>query len=270
MTTNLKAAPKIIINDTETEYRSILEYAMNNGFNLPTIFVQKQQNNLIKYLKAHNIWDNRSLLYVFAGDGDENFACINWISPGDFQATRVGGLTYTLNAGFYGNGTNAYINTNHRPILDGSSLYTLNNAHCHYFSLTPNTQTYLGVESTATSNALFPQNNTGSVSYRFNSNTQVTYSFPNLTQGDFSQFAFNRPNSGSVEVNINDLYNTSQLLATTNLFSGSLYLLARNRNGTTIGYSSGNISMLSLGRYLNSDNTSISYQIFSEYFNSLR
>jgi len=96
----------------ETEYQDILDYATLQGYSLPTYSTQLLQNQLVKDLKDNGNWTDMDIMYVPAGDGDEDFASINWIDPdGSFNLTIGGGMTYSGNTGFVGNDTNGYLNT---------------------------------------------------------------------------------------------------------------------------------------------------------------
>ena len=103
------ATPPVVF---ETEYQDILDYATLQGYSLPTYSTQLLQNQLVADLKTNGNWTDMDIMYVPAGDGDEDFASINWIDPdGSFNLTIGGGMTYSGNTGFVGNDTNGYLNT---------------------------------------------------------------------------------------------------------------------------------------------------------------
>lgn len=111
----------------QTEYQAILDYATSQGYTLPSLEQQALQNQLVKNLKQAGIWSELDVLYVFATDGDEDFACINWISPGDFTCTRHDNPVFTSNEGFKGDGVGAYLDTGWAPDTHGVK-YTQANA----------------------------------------------------------------------------------------------------------------------------------------------
>ena len=91
------ATPPVVF---ETEYQDILDYATLQGYSLPTYSTQLLQNQLVKDLKDNGNWTDMDIMYVPAGDGDEDFASINWIDPdGSFNLTIGGGMTYSGNTG---------------------------------------------------------------------------------------------------------------------------------------------------------------------------
>lgn len=110
-----------------SEYQAILDVAQLNGYTEPSSGQQILQNTLIEELKAAGIWQNLNVLYVFATDGDRDFAKINWKVPTANQATEVNTLTFTTDSGFFGNGSNSYLNTHWQP-NSGGSLFTQNDA----------------------------------------------------------------------------------------------------------------------------------------------
>jgi len=78
-------------------------------------------NTLVTSLKSAGIWDKLDVFYVFATNGDEEFARYNWKDPSTFKCTETGAgaLTFTGNEGFTADGTN-YLNTNFTPSTDAT------------------------------------------------------------------------------------------------------------------------------------------------------
>jgi hypothetical protein len=114
----------------DADYQAVLTYATSKGWALPNAAVQTAGNDLVVALKAAGIWAKRDVLFVFATNGDANFACIDWKNPSDTtNATRVNdfALTFTANQGFTGNGTSSFIDTNYNPSTFGGQ-FTLTNA----------------------------------------------------------------------------------------------------------------------------------------------
>lgn len=92
----------------ESEYQSILTFAQNQGFTLPSDSCKFLQNNYIKRLKEVGIWQLLDILYVFANDTpDLNFGRINWKNPGLFTLTQVGNPVNINKVGFHCNGDGA-------------------------------------------------------------------------------------------------------------------------------------------------------------------
>lgn len=114
-------------------YIAILNQATSQGYTKPSQRVQILQNDLIDRLVKYGIWDKLDILYVFAQDGGEDFATINWINPsGANSATLVNSPTFTSNQGFTGNLTSNWIDTNFNPATQGVQ-YKQNDASRYFF-----------------------------------------------------------------------------------------------------------------------------------------
>ena len=115
------------------EYDAVLEYAILQGYTLPSVDQQALQNKLVSDLKQAGIWDKLDIFYVFATDGDQNFARLNWKNPSLYRTTNVtSDPIFRTNIGFTGPNR---LNTNF-PSTSGVN-YTLNDASRHvwvYFS----------------------------------------------------------------------------------------------------------------------------------------
>ena len=96
----------------DADYQAVLDYATTQTYTLPSASQQALQNQLVIDLKDAGIWSKLDLLYVFATDGDSDFASINWKDPNNFEIDEFNSPTHTTNKGFEGNGTSAYLNTN--------------------------------------------------------------------------------------------------------------------------------------------------------------
>lgn len=95
----------------DPNYRAIINYATAQEYTLPSEPQQELQEQFIKDLKAAGIWSKLDILYVFATDGDEDFACINWKSPGNFTCVRTNTPAFIEDVGFVGDGDDAYLDT---------------------------------------------------------------------------------------------------------------------------------------------------------------
>lgn len=101
----------------DPDYQAVLTYATTQGYTLPSLAQRALQSQLIQTLKTGSVWNNLDLFYLFATNGDSNFATLNWKNPSLYKATAVNSPTFTSNIGFTGNGVNAYLNTNWNPTL---------------------------------------------------------------------------------------------------------------------------------------------------------
>lgn len=109
-----KAAYEWFISSSSSfdqSYVAIINYADSQGYQLPSAEQQIKQNQLVVDLKAAGIWDLLDVFYVFATNGDSDFATLNWKNPALFQCTKVNSPTFTVNQGFTGNGTSSFLNT---------------------------------------------------------------------------------------------------------------------------------------------------------------
>jgi hypothetical protein len=91
----------------------------------PTLAISKLQNKLLVDLKTAGVWAKLDSLFVFAGDGDFDFASVDWklLQQGTNNST-----TYSTNQGITANSiVSAYFDTNFNPSVAGTN-YTQNNA----------------------------------------------------------------------------------------------------------------------------------------------
>ena len=108
------------------EYTAILAEGTAQGYTLPSASQQGKQNILLNKLISSGVWAKLDLILVFANDGSKEFGCINWKNPSGTKATLINSPTFTMNAGFTGNGTSSYILTGYNP--DGTLNYKQNDA----------------------------------------------------------------------------------------------------------------------------------------------
>jgi hypothetical protein len=100
----------------DSDYLNILSYARSQGFTLPSTQTQAAQNALIIELKQTGIWNKLDVLYVFASDGDANFATLNWKNTSLYKVTGYNSLV--PNTGIYILSSN-FVNTNFNPASQG-------------------------------------------------------------------------------------------------------------------------------------------------------
>lgn len=124
----------------DVAYAAVLARGSALGYTLPTPAQQIKQNAYVLALKAAGIWALLDVLYVFATNGDSNFATLNWKAPTLFKCAKVNSPTFTANQGFTGNGTTSYLSTGWVPSVNGVN-YVLNDAS---FGLWINTEQAAG------------------------------------------------------------------------------------------------------------------------------
>ena len=96
----------------DADYQAILDRSAALGYTAPSAAQQTLQNTLVTDLKTAGVWDKLDVFYVFATDGDSDYATLNWKAPSSFRATKVSSPTFTPNQGFNGDGASSYLNTN--------------------------------------------------------------------------------------------------------------------------------------------------------------
>ena len=167
------------------------------------------QNQLLVDLKDAGIWSKLDVFYVFATDGDSDFASINWKDPNNFEIFKVSSPTFTTNKGFEGNGTSAYLDTNWN-LANDSVNYQQNNAGVFVGVTeqpnTPATQNRLtGTTSSNYNSAIRVDSNFASGFNRswINSTTNLSEAFD--TKVDDTIYFANRTGSSAINTRNTDL-----------------------------------------------------------------
>jgi hypothetical protein len=125
----------------DADYQAILDRSTALGYTAPSPAQQTLQNTLVTDLKTAGVWDKLDLFYVFATDGDGDYATLNWKTPASFQATKVNSPTFTTNGGFAGDGTSSYLGTNYTPNTDAVNVTSTSMSAGGYEKIFP-TSTY--------------------------------------------------------------------------------------------------------------------------------
>ena len=112
----------IVQFEIDADYQAVLDYATTQGYTLPSASQQLLQNQLVVDLKSAGVWTTFDLLYLFASDGNSDFATINFKNANNFQLIQVNSPTFTTNVGFTGDGLTAKLST-----ANGGNEYNLLN-----------------------------------------------------------------------------------------------------------------------------------------------
>jgi hypothetical protein len=113
----------------DPDYQAVLNFATSQGYTLPSAPVQDAQNTLMVALKSAGIFTKVDRLYIFASDGNADFAGINWVNPAtSTNALRVNSPTFQTNQGFKGDGVSAYLNIQLNDLATASK-YVANSGH---------------------------------------------------------------------------------------------------------------------------------------------
>ena len=133
----------------DADYQAVLDRASSLGYTAPSASQQTLQNTLVTDLKTAGVWDKLDLFYVFATDGDSNFATLNWKTPASFQTTKVNSPTFHLNQGFQGDGSSSYLDTNFNPNTHStaSSQYSMGAGGYNIEKATSPYDNIIGVDS---------------------------------------------------------------------------------------------------------------------------
>lgn len=119
----------------DTDYQAVLDYAndASRNFALPSFAQQQAQSKLIADLKTAGVWAKLDALYVFATNGDSDYATLNWKAPSANQADKTSSPTFTTNIGFNGNGTSSFLELAIDPSV-GLTNYVKNSASFGVYS----------------------------------------------------------------------------------------------------------------------------------------
>jgi hypothetical protein len=109
-----------------SQYITLLNYANTQGYTLPSVELQREQNNIIQGFLDAGLWDDMDTFYVFINNDPtlEQFSRLNWITPSAYTITTSGTTNYGI-SGYTFNGTNQYLNTNYIPSVNAVN-YSLN------------------------------------------------------------------------------------------------------------------------------------------------
>ena len=129
----------------DADYQAVLDYATTQGYTLPSAGQQTLQNQLVLDLKTAGVWSGLDLFYVFATDGDREYAAINWKDPNNFECDEYNSPTFTTNLGFKGDGASAYVDTN----------FNLNTDNVNYDPLNEDGSDFVYVDETGGTGGIF-------------------------------------------------------------------------------------------------------------------
>ena len=254
----------------DPDYKAVLDYANARGYALPSSYQLTLQNRLVLDLKDAGVWSKLDLFYVFATDGDSDFASINWKDPNNFECTEVNSPTFTTNEGFASNGTSSYLNTNFNLSTDGTN-YSQNDAGSIF-----------GISKFIAKSSARPYGSSGINNYlsarfdinRFWINATTTYfNLSSFSAGDNNQILFtNRPNSLDVNGRITNLETSttntaSRAITSTPLLNENMYIL---RSANTVWDNGNTSSLFALGSNLSTaEMEDVETAYYTNYFTNL-
>ncbi len=207
-------------------------------------------NVLIKHLRQDSIWSTLTCLQVYA-QAVEQAAKLNWVIPGTFTAASVNSPTFTPYAGYAGNGTSSYINTEITPssINIGSfksmahGIYQQDNTTCNCVNagtITSTDYTEFAIRYNG-SNDVYPPTN----------NHNINSAFSGITNAS-GFFIGNRTDSLTNSLGVNGAIIGSQTVAAQLANNRSYFIGARNNNGSPDFFAPQQISAFFIGNKLTS------------------
>lgn len=242
----------------DTDYQSILDYGTTQGYTLPSASQKIKQNKLLVDLKNAAVWSDLDLFYVFATDGDEDFATINWKDVNNFQATKVNSPDFTTNVGFNSNATSSYLSSNYVPRSDSTNFQLLSNSLHYYVANNPTNSYHHASRDSNDGNQI----NYGQPTKR-HQGTAAT--FPNLSTASNTFFSSIR-NGTSTEQYIDNTLNTT-IINTPLLLPNQPYVVCAINTGASILIAnSAEISFLALGNQISN---ATMYNAWTTYFSAL-
>jgi hypothetical protein len=221
----------------DVDYQAILNYAIIQGYTLPSASQQLLQNQLVLDLKAGGIWSKLDTFAIFATDGSSDFALIDWKRLSLY--TAFNSPTFTANEGFEGNGTSSYIDLNYETITDWVNVSQDN--VCLFTNNLANTSVSLVVGSASPYVQMTFQNASNNFSTRLHSATLGAV--PSL--GITGRLYNSRNNSSNYDFYFNGNFEGTAS-TTTSLVTTALFLFRQTTN-----YFPTKTSYVGYGAYLN-------------------
>lgn len=226
----------------------------------PSLTVSKLQNKLLIDLKSTGVWGKLDSLFVFAGDGDFDFANVDWKL---LQQGINSGTSYSSNQGITANSLiPAYFDTNFNPTTAGTN-YTQNNAsryaYVKSFGEMPEYLTIIdGVSGTHRNSIRIGS----SVAQRINQNV-VSLINPFDYNTTAKMKSIHRTSSTSVTL-FNDTTSTTEVVASSAV-SNNNQLIFRSH---TLYSDGGTIGLYAMGSAMISENTNFVNAV-NTYMNSI-
>lgn len=239
---------------------------------LPSEHQRRLQNTM--FMAFENVCgeclSNLDLLYVFATDGDSDYAKINWVYPGSFIPTEVNTITFTSNIGFNGNASNSYINTGFIPSTHGVN-YQANDASvlCYIASeISSNAKLDFGVNSGISDPSILlnSRNASNQHSFRINFASAVGSGVGKTSTGFFH---LQKTATGyKLYKNASEQITSIGSIVATGVPDRFIPLFANNNNGTIGSFSDRRQGLFGLGASLSGGESSL-YDAWNNYFTSL-
>lgn len=233
-------------------YQAVLDYAILQGWAVPSQSQQLIENQKVRDLKAAGIWAALDLFYFFATDGDENYAKINWINPGTKQLSETGTVTFNSGSNFQPNGSTGYLSTGWNPSSDGVN-FALDDC-CVFIKILNEISTanvyQFGVDELSSDTTALSVKNTGQV-HRFGLSSTSVQKGSSVSSVGFFQIQRRASNDLRIFKDGSQV-DTTSTQASTNLSGGghAMIIGAFNVAGVPAGFSDAQIACFGLGASL--------------------
>lgn len=192
-------------------------------------------NQLVLDLKANSLWTPMKAIYPMVGASAA--ACAQNLKSSSFTGTFTNGCTFASN-GVTSNGTNAYMNTNYNPSLNGQ----LNSAHLSFYSRTNNNN----------GNCMIGANDTGVNRHYFGQGNAFS-SLNSLLEGNYNPSSYvgfhliKRENSTQTKQMYNGSINTTSTIVSVAFVNTNLFIFCRSNSGTAQNFILNQCAFASIG-----------------------
>ncbi len=223
-----------------TEYKAIYDQYTTK----PNSLEANAWSAFVKTLVDSGDWNELDLLLIFASHiNNDSEALIDWINPEGDKASLINSPTFTKNEGFTGNGSNAYINTNYNPSVDGVK-YSQNSASLGIYCRT-NVQESIFDFGLSASSKTYGQLRNASGNYLFRINDSSNLS--GVNSDSRGMYILKRTGATAREAYKNKVSLGSDSASSSGVANLDFYVLSLNNNGSPTGYSTKQIAMFFAG-----------------------
>ena len=231
-----------------SQYQAVLTYATAQGYTLPTPAQRVLEDVKMRALVSSGVFAVRDAIYNFATNGSLDFACINWKSPGTYQALKSVVLPYFIRKqGVQGDALSAmYLNTQFNPTANGVTFTLADNGIS--IGILTNVDDSGDVDygcndgSNADRTSFLGRSGTNSSYFQNNSTARAV----NTGSTSIGRFIAKRI-SGTISLFKNGSSVDSFAQAATGLPNVAMYILAENNNGAQRNYSARRVSNFDIG-----------------------
>lgn len=251
----------------DPDYQAVIDYAVLQGYTLPSGSVQTRDSNRVANLKTEGVWDELDVLYIFEQSaGCSDFARINFKDPSNFYLTAAPTYsipTFEAGSGFKG-GTGLGFNSNWNASTDAANF--VNNDACFIFK---------AYDTSLAGNQFYAYartgNNTSQISIGYFS-TQYVHRIATTAGSGPSAFTMDNHTLWNRLGATRETYENGVQIYTNSGINGpgtfsnlDLYIMCGNENGTTAGSISGGLSYIGWGSDQSAKASEI-YQIMTDTY----